>query len=109
MFEDWKQAWRQAVENFQREAGLEGAPPRIRAMERELTSAGGALLKLDDELVRTDRELGKEREAEQVCRRRGSLAEAVGDEETVRLATEFAERHAERAAVLERKLSVLRD
>jgi hypothetical protein len=109
MFEDWKQAWRQAVENFQREAGVEGAPPRVRAMERELTSASGALLKLDTEIIRTTRDLEKERDAEQVCRRRGALARDVGDDETVRVAEEFAARHAERAAVLERKLDVLGD
>lgn len=111
MFDDWKQAWRQAVENFQREAegGSTGTPPRIRAMERELTSVSGALGKLDDEIRRTKRDIGKEREAEQVCRRREALARGVNDEETVRIAVEFAERHAERAAVLERKFAVLED
>jgi hypothetical protein len=109
MFEDWKQAWRQAVENFQREAGVAGAPPRIRAMERELTSASGALLKLDAEIARTARDHEREREAEQVSRRRGGMAREVGDDETHRIAEEFAARHGERAAVLERKLSVLRD
>ncbi|MBR9990301.1 MAG: hypothetical protein KFH98_11120 [Gemmatimonadetes bacterium] len=111
MFEDWKQAWRQAVENFHREAGTgaAGAAPRIRAMEREVTSASGALGNLDDEIRRTRRDLAKEREAEQVCRRREVLAGDVGDDETVRIAAEFAQRHAERAAVLERKIHVLED
>jgi hypothetical protein len=110
MFEDWKQAWRQAVENFQREVqGEGGAAPRVRAMERELVSAAGALGKLDDEIRRTHRDVASERESEQVCRRRESLARGVGDEETVRLAVEFAVRHAERAAVLERKLGVLQE
>lgn len=111
MFEDWKQAWRQAVENFHREAGggTTGAPPRIRAMERELTSASGALGNLDDEIRRTRRDVAKEREAEQQCRRREALARDVDDAETVRVAVEFAERHAERAAVLDRKIAVLED
>lgn len=111
MFEDWKQAWRQAVENFHREAGggTAGAPPRIRAMERELTSASGALGNLDDEVRRTRRDLAKEREAEQQCHRREALARDVNDAETVRIAVEFAQRHAERAAVLDRKIAVLED
>ncbi|HSK19592.1 MAG TPA: hypothetical protein VK912_10635 [Longimicrobiales bacterium] len=111
MFDDWKQAWRQAVENFHREAagGATGAPPRVRAMERELISASGALGNLDEEIRRTTRDLSKEREEEQVCRRREALARGVGDAETVRIAVEFAERHAERAAVLERKITVLQD
>lgn len=111
MFEDWKQAWRQAVENFQREArgGSTGAPPRVVAMERELTSASGALGKLEDEIRRTHRDLEREREEEQKCRRREALARNVADEETVRIAVEFADRHAERSAVLERKIAVLED
>jgi len=111
MFEDWKHAWRQAVENFHREAGGggTGAPPRVRAMERELTSASGALGNLDEEIRRARRDLAKEREAEAVCRRRETLARNVSDDETVRVAAEFAVRHAERAAVLDRKIAVLED
>jgi hypothetical protein len=111
MFEDWKQAWRQAVENFHREAGggSTGAPPRVRAMERELTSASGALGNLDDEIRRAQRDLAREREAEQVCRRREALARDVNDAETVRIAAEYAQRHGERAAVLDRKIAVLED
>lgn len=111
MFEDWKQAWRQAVENFQREVreSEPGAVPRVRAMEREIVSASGALSKLDAEIHRTAADTAAERDAEQVCRRREGLARDVGDEETVRIAADFAVRHAERAAVLARKLEVLRE
>jgi phage shock protein A len=111
MFEDWKRAWRQAVENFQREmqASDEQPPPSLRAMERELVSASGALSKLDDEIRRTRRELDAERESEAVCRRRETLARNAGDEETTRIAAEFAARHGERAEVLTRKLGVLDD
>ncbi|CAN5638598.1 hypothetical protein BH23GEM9_BH23GEM9_06400 [soil metagenome] len=109
MFNDWKQAWRQAVDNFQSEVrGDSGAPPRVRSMERELVSAAGALSKLEDEIHRTSSAAAAEREAEQICRRRESLAQGVGDDETVRIAREFAVRHAERGAVLGRKLDVLR-
>ena len=40
-------------------------------------------------------------------RRRGQLASAINDTETVRLATEFERKHTERIAVLERKLAAL--
>jgi hypothetical protein len=111
MLDDWKRAWRQAVENFQREAheGMPGAPPRVRAMERELVSAAGALSKLDDEIRRTRTAADAEQREEQVCRRRETLARDVNDGETVRVAAEFAARHAERAALLNRKLSVLEE
>ena len=110
MFDEWKQAWRQAVENFQREL-TEGAPaaPRLRAMERELVSASGALTRLAAEIRATQAELAKEREAEQVCRRREGLARDARDAETERIAAEYAVRHAQRAGLLERKVAVLEE
>jgi hypothetical protein len=109
MFEDWKKAWREAVDNFRRElAGDEGSPDsRTRAMQREFTSARRAVDKLDGEIRRTRREAGEERENEEVCRRREEMARKIDDEETVRIAAEFAVRHGERAAIMERKIEVL--
>src|SRR5688572_5623492 len=111
MFEDWKQAWRQAVENFQREVreSQPGIPLRVKAMERELVSAGGALTKLEQEIHRARRQAEKERQEETVCRRREGLAREAGDDETVRVAIEFAVRHSERAELLERKAAVLEE
>jgi hypothetical protein len=110
MFDEWKQAWRQAVENFQRELS-EGAPaaPRLRAMERELVSATGALSRLAAEIRATQLELSREREQEQICRRRESLARDARDAETERIAAEFAARHGQRAGLLERKVAVLEE
>lgn len=109
MWEDWKQAWRDVVENFRRElAGDDGASDsRTRAMHRDVMAVRGALQKLDSEIRRTRREADGERENEQVCRRREQMALAVNDEETARIAVEFATRHAERASVLTRKVEVL--
>jgi phage shock protein A len=111
MFDDWKQAWRRAVENFQREMrdAEPGAPLRVRAMERELVSAGGALTKLESEIAATRREAAEERQAAVVCRRREGLARDAGDEETVRIAVEYAVRHDERAELLDRKVAVLEE
>jgi hypothetical protein len=111
MFEDWKKAWREAVENFRRELeeseGGDGAPPDVRAMRRDLMSAKGALEKLETEIAETRREASVEREQEEICRRREGLANNIADAETARLAAEFAARHAQRAGVLERKAEVL--
>jgi hypothetical protein len=110
MFQDWKDAWRQAVENFRHEIGDEApddAPPTARAMYRELTSAREAFSRLEAEILHTQRDAEAERESEAVCRRRETQARRIGDEETIRIAVEYAERHAERAVVFERKVSVL--
>lgn len=113
MFEDWKKAWREAVENFKRElndtqAAGGNVGPHVRAMRQDIASVRGALSKLDAEIARATREAGKERDAEVIARRREGLARHVGDDETVRVAGEFATRHAERAGILERKVDVLR-
>jgi hypothetical protein len=111
MFEDWKQAWREAVENFRRELKDseegDGSPPDVRAMRRDVVSARGALDKLDAEIAQTRKDAATEREQETVCRRREGLAKNIGDGETARLAAEFAMRHVERATVFERKFEVL--
>lgn len=109
VFDEWKRAWRQAVENFQKELAGDGAPAgtRFAAMRRELDVARGALDRLDAEIRAAGRDVESEREAEAVCRRREELARRIDDQETVRIAVEYAERHAERATVLERKIEVL--
>jgi hypothetical protein len=109
MFEDLKKAWREAVENFRREVGTEETEgdSRTRAMNRQLLNARTVLEKLEGEIRRTRGEAADERENEAVCRRREEMARRIGDEETVRIAVGFCARHAERAAVLERKVEVL--
>lgn len=111
MFDDWKQAWREAVENFRRELKEseegDGSPPDVRAMKRDVVSARGALDKLDAEIAQVRKDAATEREQETVCRRREGLAKNIGDAETARLAGEFAARHVDRAAVFERKAEVL--
>lgn len=109
MFEDWKRAWREAVANFQQELHAEedGTIPQPDTLRHELATARGALTRLDAEIAATRRSAAAERDSEQVCRRREAMAAQIGDDETVRVAVEYAARHAERASVLERKVEVL--
>jgi hypothetical protein len=60
-------------------------------------------------LVATEREVAIERKQLEDAERRGRLAAAVPDAETVAIAERFAVRHRERVAVLERKILVQRD
>lgn len=62
-----------------------------------------------DGLAATERELAGERKQLEDAERRGRLAAAVPDAETVAIAERYAARHRERVAVLERKLLVQRD
>ena len=110
MFEDWKQAWRDAVENFDREVRADSpGTGTTRIMRNQVASARGALVRLDLEIERARSESITEREAELVCVRRQSLAAGIDDQETVRIAGEYAARHAERAAIYERKTAVLQE
>jgi hypothetical protein len=110
MFEDWKQAWRDAVENFEREVRTDSpGTAGTRVMRSQIASARGALARLDLEIDRARAEADSERESEQVCIRRQGLAAGIDDEETARIAGEYAARHAERAAIYERKTAVLQD
>jgi hypothetical protein len=62
-----------------------------------------------DALAATERELAAERKQLEDAERRGRLAAAVPDPETVAVAERYAVRHRERVAVLERKILVQRD
>ncbi|NOT09393.1 MAG: hypothetical protein HOP28_14445 [Gemmatimonadales bacterium] len=62
-----------------------------------------------DALGRAERELAGERQHLADAERRGELARGISDEETGRIADEFAGKHRERVLLLERKVSVIQD
>jgi len=114
MFEDWKKAWQDAVDNFERElhapdASFLSPTHRASAMNRDLQAARGALARLDGDLGQARNDLRGEEESEQTARRRAEMAQRIEDADTVRIALEYAERHAHRAAILRRKVEVLQD
>ncbi len=114
MFEDWKKAWDQAVANFERELRGADHPPelasrRASSMRRDLDAAHRALERLQADLTSSRHELATEDESMATCERRAAMAEKIGDVETARIAHEYGHRHAERAAILRRKVEVLQD
>ena len=87
------------------------ADPRAYAagLREALLEARLGLTSMREGLAATERELAAERKHLTDAERRGRLAGAVPDAETVALAERFALRHQERIAVLERKVVVQRD
>ena len=81
---------------------------RIRRMREAATEGRVALGRLRDALTATSRDLEHERAEPAAAERRGRLARDIGDAETVEVAGRYAARHAERVAVLERKLEAQR-
>jgi hypothetical protein len=64
---------------------------------------------MHEALAGSERELASERRQLEDAERRGRLAAAVPDPETVTIAERYAARHRERAAVLERRIAVQRE
>ncbi len=77
-------------------------------MREGIAEARAALDGLRDGVANTDRRLTMEKKYLTDAERRGRLAKDVGDEETVRVAERFAEKHREKIGVLENKLTVQR-
>ncbi|MDQ4080266.1 MAG: hypothetical protein M3125_05855 [Gemmatimonadota bacterium] len=73
-------------------------------MRDALVQAKIGLQDLRDGLERTRARLAAERAELDTVRRRGKLAADIDDRETVRIAEQYERKHADRVAVLERKL-----
>lgn len=106
MFREFKNAWRQAVDNFWRELEAEDGAG-AGAVYREVARVRNQLDELDDAITETRQRLARETEQVRVCIRRERMATEIGDAETARVAVEYRGRHEERASVLERKLDAL--
>lgn len=109
MFDSWMNGWREAVDNFDRELHADEGGDHARGMRRQLNAARTAVARIKAEIQQAAASADSERDAEQVCVRRQSMAQGIDDEETARIAGDYAIRHAERAALYDRKTDVLRD
>ena len=78
----------------------------VSRMRETLVQARVGLQDLRDGLAQSKRRLEQERRELDTVQRRKRLAEQINDAETVRLAGQYEQMHAERVAVLERKLEV---
>lgn len=107
LFEEFRRAWRQAVDNFWHEMEGDDAAATSRAVYREVAAVRNQLDELEDALGATRQRLAHEEDQVDACRRRERLARTIGDDETARVASEYRDRHLERAAVLRRKLDAL--
>lgn len=117
MFESLRDAFREAVQNFKDELNRDEVPRTVHGtvdrlllgMQNEIREAKARLRTLHAQAEEARAEAGRESEEESTCRRREELARRVGDEETARIAAEYAVRHARRRDVLERKAAALRE
>jgi hypothetical protein len=97
------------LERLLRERG--GSDPRAYAagLREALVEARFGITEMRRALAAAEAELQSERKQLADAERRGKLAAAVPDPETVAVAERFTARHRERILVLERKVAVQRD
>lgn len=107
VFDDFKRAWREAVDNFWQELEGDDADASSRSALRQVAAARNQLDALEAAIGDTRQRLSHEKEQVEACRRRERMARGIGDEETARIAADYGARHQERADVLTRKLEAL--
>jgi phage shock protein A len=112
MFDNLRDAFREAVDNFRHELNRDDdVPPTVDrlllAMHHELAQARGLVSALEKQISDAQAQVARDRDEETTCRRRAEMATKVGDEETARIALEYATRFERRRVVLERKVIAL--
>lgn len=111
MFDDLRQAFREAVNNFKEEIGRDDVPEAVdrllKGMISEVTDAKARLSGLESQIDVGGKRLEQENAELATCRRREKMANDIGDSETARVAADFAAKHEERIAVLTRKIEAI--
>lgn len=111
MFDDLRNAFREAVQNFKDELDQDSVPENVdrllSGMIDEVTQAKARHKGLEAELEETRSRVTKEEQQVATNRRREKMARDIGDEETATLAAEYAERHEKRLGVFTQKAAAL--
>ena len=113
MFENLRDAFREAIANFKEELSREEVPGTVDrlflGMTNELAAAKLHLVALEKQIEHARTQVKRDGNDEETCRRRGEMARKVSDEETAHIAFEYAAHYERRRAVLERKAAALDD
>ncbi len=111
MFENLRNAFREAVENFNKEMSRDQVPEMVdkllTGMRAEVVDAQVAIRELEVQIARATAEAAREKAEAATARRRGKMAADIGDQETAGVATEYAEKREERQRVLEQKAAAM--
>jgi chromosome segregation ATPase len=113
MFENLRNAFREAVDNFNKELNRDSVPDVVdgllRQMHQEVTDAKAQLYTLEEQIKKAIQLSEMEEKEADTCRRREQMARRIGDEETATVAAEYAEKHAKRREIQARKALALRE
>ena len=113
MFENLRNAFREAVDNFNKELGRDDVPELVdgllRQMHEEVTDTKAQLFTLEEQIKKAIQLSEMEGKEAATCRRREEMARKIGDEDTAGVAAEFAEKHEKRKEIQARKALALRE
>jgi len=112
MFENLRDAFREAVDNFNKELGRDDIPDVVdgllRQMHEEVTDVKAQLYTLEGQIKKAIQLSEMEEKEANTCRRREDMARRIDDEETAKVAAEYAEKHEKRREIQARKALALR-
>ena len=113
MFDNLRHAFREAVDNFKEELGRDEIPEAVdrllREMKREAADTKAEIRRLEEAIQGAIQGAEKEEGQGETCRRREKMALEISDEETARVAREYAEKHEHRRSVLAHKALALKE
>jgi phage shock protein A len=111
MFENLRNAFREAVENFNKELDRDRVPETVDrllvGMRDEVAGAQASVHELEEQIAKAQGEIEREKGEVSTARRRGKMAADIGDTETTEVAEKYAAKHQERLRLLEQKLTAL--
>lgn len=112
MFDNLRNAFREAVENFNKELNRDRVPEAVDSllagMRSEVVEAQARVRELEAQITRATAEAERERSEAATARRRGKMAEDIGDADTAKVAGEYAAGREERQRVLEQKAAAMK-
>ena len=113
MFDDLRAAFREALDNFNKELRRENvsetADRLLIGMKNEIADEKVQVRELEAQLERALAGARREQEAGAIARRREKLARDIGDEETASIAAQHATKHEGHHALLEKKAAAIRE
>ena len=112
MFDNLRNAFREALENFNKELSRDQVPEAVDSllagMRSEVVEAQARVRELEAQITRATAEAEREKAEAETARRRGKMAEGIGDAETAKVALEYAAAREERQRVLEQKAAAMK-
>jgi phage shock protein A len=111
VFEDLRKAFREAVGNFRTELHRDEIPETVDrllyGMKEEAAAAKSRIWELEKSIASSREEAALHAREAETCRRRETMAASIGDEETAKIAGDFAAKHEQRKQVLDLKVEAL--